>query len=75
MQHLEYEKLFRRKSIKDFYGNIPEFQWELMTQRILEIGIAYLERNFNSTKLKFTIENLQDVLSKLKSLTLKFIQT
>lgn len=60
--HIEFEKLFRRKSIKEFYSNIQECNWELSTQRILEIGIAYLEKNFNPAK--FTIENLQEVLSK-----------
>ena len=59
---IEYEKLFRRKSIKDFYGNIQECNWELITQKLIEISIAFLEKNFNPAK--FTMENLQEVLSK-----------
>jgi hypothetical protein len=62
--HIEYEKLFRRKSIKDFYNNIQECNWELITQKLLDIGIAFIEKNKNYNKQKLSLEILQKVLSK-----------
>jgi hypothetical protein len=63
---IEYEKLFRRKSIKDFYSIIQESNWDFITQKLLEIGIALIEKNKNFNKEKLSIESLQKILSKYK---------
>ncbi len=60
--HLEFEYLFRRKLLKDFFKNYSEYKWETLIQSILEIGVAYLVNNYNSSML--SLENLQKILCK-----------
>lgn len=60
--HFEFEKLFRRKLIKDFFASYSESKWETLLQTILETGVAFLEANYNISKL--SLENLQNILSK-----------
>lgn len=58
--HLELEKLLRRKVIKDFLSSYSEGKWESLIQTTLEIGLVYLEKNYNISKL--SLENLQNIL-------------
>jgi len=60
--HFELEKLFRRKLIKDFFNNYSDAKWESLLQNILEIGIAFLDKNYIISQL--SLENLQNILSK-----------
>ena len=63
---LDFEKLFRRKIIRELFSNYTENKWNSLLRIILEIGIVILQKNFNITKL--TLDNIENILSILKNI-------